>query len=82
MLRNQLSTGFQLALFWSITPSFSSVVPPFNSTRYADNVWFASRLDLRLLKAAAGREASDPTAVRVDAPTNLGPAGPNRLTIR
>ena len=50
MLRKQLSTGFQLALFWSITPSFSSVVPPFNSTRDADNVWFASRLDLRLLK--------------------------------
>jgi hypothetical protein len=31
-------------------PFFSSVVPTLNSTRYADNVWFASRLDSRLLK--------------------------------
>jgi hypothetical protein len=35
-----------------------------------------------LLLAAAGREPCDPTAVRVDAPANLGPAGPNRLTVR
>ena len=34
----------------SLLPLLSSVVPTLNSTRYADNVWFASRLDSRLLK--------------------------------